>query len=159
MYLSEVCRIINAGPPSATFAITGVYVNMENFSHLTCILQMGVGAAATITVEKDADGSGAGTAIAFKYRMCNTAYNAAGGDTLADEVQIVGAGGVAMGATDNSFMVIELDAAELLDFTTTGAVSYPYVRVVATTGGAGLGNFIYILSGQRYKDAPSALTV
>lgn len=158
MYLSEICRIINAGPPATAATITGVYVNMENFSHLTAILQMGAGAAPTVTVEKDADGSGAGTAIGFNYRMCDTAYNAAGGDTLAAPVA-VGAGGVAMGATDNSFMVIELDAAELLDFTLTGAVSYPYVRVVMTTGGAGLDALIYILSGQRYKDAPTALTV
>jgi hypothetical protein len=152
MYLSEICKIINAGPPSATFAITGVYVNMENYSHLTCILQMGVGAAATITVEKDADGSGAGTAIAFSYRLCDTAYNATGGDTLADDVLIVGAGGFAMGATDNSFAVIELDTDKL-------GADYPYVRVVATTGGAGLGNFIYILSGARYKEPATALTV
>ena len=154
MYLSQICKIINAGPPVDVnpASLDCVYVNMENYSHITMIFQMGVGAAPTITIEKSATGSGAGTAIAFSYRLCNTAYNATNGDLLAAAVLIVGAGGVALGATDNSYMVVELDADVI-------GTTYPYVRAVATTGGAGLFACIYVLSGARYKEPGTALTV
>lgn len=154
MLFTEIHKIINAMPPHSTNGgIGGVaaYVNMENYSHLTVVVQMGVGAVSTITVEKDADGTGAGTAIVFNYRMCNTAYQTAAGDLLG-ALTAAGVGGIATGTTDNSFMVIELDACEL-------GTEFPYVRIAATAV-AGVVGAIYILSGARYQEpTPTALSV
>lgn len=146
MFLSEICKIVNGMPPHSTdggLAGVAAYVNMENYTHITMIVQQGVGAASTITVEKDANGSGAGTAIAFNYRMCNTAYQAALGDLLG-EATAAGVGGIATGTTDNSFMVIELDSDVL-------GAGYPYVRAAASAV-AGVIGIVYILSGARYKE-------
>lgn len=154
MLLSETHKIINGMPPHSTdggLAGVAAYVNMENYSHFTAIIQQGVGAASTITVEKDANGAGAGTAIVFNYRLCNTAYQAAAGDLLGD-LTAAGVGGIATGATDNSFLVIELDAVEL-------GTEFPYVRIAATAV-AGVIGAIYILSGARYQEpTPTALSV
>jgi hypothetical protein len=148
MFLSELTKIINAGPPQDVnpASLNCAYVNMKNYTHLTAILQMGAGAPPVIKVEKSANGVGAGTPITFKWRKCNVAYGAAGGDTLAALAAATGgAAGEAMGATDNSFAVIELEASELLP-------EFPWVRVVVTTGGAGLFSCIYVLSGARYQE-------
>ena len=157
MYLSEVCKIINAGPPvdTNTAGLDGAYVSMKDYKHLTAIIQSGVsaGAVSTITVEKDADGSGVGTAIGFNARLCSTAYNAAGGDTLA-AATAVAATGQAMSTTDNTFVVIELDADEL-----GGAHQWVRVRL-SDPGAAQLASIIYILSGPRYAETTaSTLTV
>jgi len=159
MYLSEICKIVNALPPIGLDGgpMGAAYVNMGKYNHITMIIQGGVsaGAVSTITVEKDADGSGAGTAIAFSYRACLTAYDAAGGDTLAAPVLIVGAGGVAMSGTDNIFYVIEIDAADL-------GPTFPYIRAYFSDAAAAqLGSCLYILSGARHQGLvnPTALTV
>jgi hypothetical protein len=152
MFLSQICKIINAGPPvaNAPAVMDGVYVNMKNFAHLTAIIQTGVGAPATVTVEEDADGSGAGTAIGFNYRLCDVGYNATGGDILGN-VTAIGVGGIALGGTDNSFLVVEVDAAN---------PDKPYMRVRLSSVTA-YESMIYILSGARYQDpnTVTALTV
>lgn len=155
MYLSEICKIVNGFPPHSTdggIGTDGAYVNMENYSHITFIVQMGVGAVGTVTIEKDANGAGAGTAIAFNYRMCNTGYQTAAGDLLADPVA-AGVGGIATGTTDNSYMVIELDS-DVIGY------AYPFVRLCCTAV-AGVIGAIYILSGPRYasKAPATALSV
>lgn len=157
MYLSEVCKIINAGPPvdTNTAALDGVYVSMKNYKHLTAIIQSGAsaGACSTITVEKDADGAGAGTAIGFKLRVCATGYNAAGGDTLAAAVSVE-ATGYGMSTTDNTFYAIELDADEL-----GGAHQWVRVRL-SDPGASQIASITYILSGPRYAETTaSELTV
>lgn len=147
MYLSKICKIINAMPPHSTDGgLAGVcaYADLKNFSHITIVVQTGVGAPATVTIEKDANGSGGGTAIAFSYRLCTTAYNVADSDKLAEDVLIVGAGGFAMSGTDNTYAVIELDAAVL-------GTGYPFVRA-AVSAVAGVHSVIYILSGARYQE-------
>lgn len=151
MFLSELTKIINALPPiSEGGGNDAVYVNMKNFAHLTAIIQMGVGAEPTITVEKSATGVGAGTAITFNWRKCNTAFDASGGDLLgALAAATGGVAGEAMSATDNTFAVIELDAEEL-------GPTYPFVRVCVGVA-AGLIAIVYILSGARYKEPPTAL--
>jgi hypothetical protein len=153
LWLTEVGKIVNAGPPVDIngAGLDGVYANMANYGHLTAIVKLGVtGAATTITVEKDADGSGAGTAIAFRYRKEDTDS----GDTL-DALTSVAASGVACSTNNNIFYVIELDAAELGE-------GYPYVRVrLSDPTVATLADITYVLTGARYQQAtpPTALAV
>jgi hypothetical protein len=154
MYLSEICNIVNAMPPHSTGAGLGgvcAYVNMENYSHLTAVIQSGVGDPAVVTVEKSATGVGAGTAIAFTHRDCNVAYLTAGGNTLGVPTLIVGAGGFTMGTNDGNYSVIELDAIEL-------TADYPFVRL-ALSAVAGVHSVIYILSDARYKEPGIAVSV
>lgn len=153
MRLSEECKIINAGPPfdANGGGLDGVYINMENYKQFTAIVQLGVTAGTpVITVEKDADGSGSGSAITFHYRVCATAYNASGGDTLAADTT---SASLTVSATDNIYYVIEVDADEI-------GPSYPFIRVrVSDTGASDLASIVYILSGPRYamNVAPTAL--
>lgn len=153
LWLSEVGKIVNAGPPvdiNGT-GLDGVYVGMAKYGHLTAIVKLGVtGAATTITVEKDADGAGAGTAMAFRYRKEDTDS----GDTL-DALTAAEASGVVCSTNNNVFYVIELDAAELGE-------GYPYVRVrLSDPSQATLADITYILSGAAYQQAtpPTALVV
>ena len=86
--------------------------SMENWSHATIIIALGVtGAASTVTVKENtaADGSGA-TAIAFNYYGEATAA----GDTLGARTS-ASASGFATATTDGIFYVIELSAEELSD--------------------------------------------
>lgn len=154
MYLSEICNIVNAMPPHSTddgvIGGTCAYVNMENYTNLTAVVQMGAGAVSTVTVEKSATGVGAGTAIVFNYRICNVAYLSAGGNTLG-ALTAAGVGGIATGTTDNSYLVIELDAKEL-------GTEFPFVRLDLTHV-AGIHSAIYILSGARYQEPGIAVSV
>lgn len=151
-HLSQVCKIVNAGPPKDIngAGLDGAYVKLDTYGHLTAIVALGVtGAAATITVEKDADGSGAGTAIAFNYRKEDTAS----GDTL-DTLTAATNAGVATSTNDNIFYVIELDAREI-------GPDYPWVRVrVSDPSQATLCAITYVLSGARYQGdvPPTALS-
>lgn len=154
MYLSDILKIINAGPPidGNGAGLDGVYVNMENYKSFMAIVQLGVTAGTPIiTVEKDADGSGAGTAITFYYRSCTTAYNASGGDTLAARAT---SAALTANATNNIFYVIEVDASEIVD--------YPYLRVrISDVSSSNLHSIIYILGGVRYEqlNIPEAIVV
>lgn len=132
-------------------AVTGDYVSLKNYDHLTIVLDFGViGAATTFTVNKATavDGTGA-TAIGFHYWK-----NAATGtsDTLVEQTK-ASASGVATSTANNQMFVIEIDAAEL------GA--YDCVNVNLTDPGAEtLASGLYILSGGRFKQAtpPTAIT-
>lgn len=150
MYLSEVCKIINAGPPfdANGGGLDGSYVNMRNHRHLTAIIQVGVtaGAAPAVTVEKSATGSGAGTAIGFYLRECSTAMTAVLGDLLGT-LTLRASTGFGLTTTDNTFAVIELDVGEL-------GIGYNYVRVRLSDPGAGaLASICYVLSGARYQES------
>ena len=80
--IGEQCHVINAFAPldiNGAARVSDVW-SMENYSHATIIVQLGVtGAATTITVEECDDFDPTNdTAIAFSYYMEVTA----GGDTL-----------------------------------------------------------------------------
>ena len=160
MFLSELTKIINALPPIDLSGgpLATIYVNMKNHPHLTAIIQSGVsaGAVSTVTVEKSATGVNgvAGTPITFRWRKCNTGYDAANGDLLAAIAAATGGvAGEALSTVDNSFAVIELEASEL-------GPDYPYVRLCFSDAAASeIGACIFILSGSRYQEPPTALTV
>lgn len=159
MILSNLCKIINAGPPVdvGTAGLDGVYVSMANYNHLTAIIQLGTtsGAAPTVTVEKSATGSGAGTAIAFWLRECVTAYNASGGDTYYAALGLKLSTGYGITTTDNVFAIIELDASEL------GGSQYVRVRLSDPGVVNDFGSICYILSEARYPEAnqPEAIKI
>ena len=158
MILSEVAKIINAGPPidADTTGLDGVYVSMANYKHLTAIIQVGVtaGAGPTITVEKSATGSGAGTAIAFYCRDCVTAHNVAGGDTYYGSAGFKLSTGYGLTTDPNTFAIVELDGAEL------GGCQYVRVRLSAPAA-ATLLSLCYILTEARYAEEvqPQAIKV
>jgi len=158
MILSEVAKIINAGPPKDIngAGLDGAYVFMGNYKHLTAIIQIGVtgGAAPSVTVEKSATGSGAGTQITFYLRECVTAYNASGGDTYYGAAGFKLKTGYGLTTTDNVFAVVELDGSEL------GGYGYVRVRLSDPSAGA-LASICYILTEARYAEEvqPQAIKV
>ena len=154
MFLSELCKIVNAYPPlTGAGAKESVYVDMSEYTHLTAIIQNGIGGTSTITVQKSATGVNlaAGTAIVFNYRLCNVAHNAAGGDILGTLIAAPTNAGVAVASTDCAFVVIELNAIEL-------GIGYPYVKVCTDATQDAIA-MTFILSGARYQEPGTALTV
>ena len=124
--------------------------SMENWSHATIIIALGVtGAASTVTVKENtaADGSGA-TAIAFNYYGEATAA----GDTLGARTS-ASASGFATATTDGIFYVIELSAEELSD-------GYPWVTVhMSDPGAATFASINVVLSGGRYQEVEGATAI
>ena len=124
--------------------------SMENWSHATIIIALGVtGAASTVTVKENtaADGSGA-TAIAFNYYGEATAA----GDTLGASTS-ASASGFATATTDGIFYVIELSAEELSD-------GYPWVTVhMSDPGAATFASINVVLSGGRYQEVEGATAI
>ena len=124
--------------------------SMENWSHATIIIALGVtGAASTVTVKENtaADGSGA-TAIAFNYYGEATAA----GDTLGARTS-ASASGFATAMTDGIFYVIELSAEELSD-------GYPWVTVhMSDPGAATFASINVVLSGGRYQEVEGATAI
>ena len=143
MLLSQQVKLVNALPPIELNAAGGGdcdYVSLENYGHLTIVIQQGVvGAASTATVETHTTNSGAGTAVGFSYRAETTAA----GDTL-DDLTAVESTGIAMGTTNNTMYIIEIDAATL-------AEGSPWVRAqLSDPAGDSFGSVLYILSKPRY---------
>ena len=124
--------------------------SMENWSHATIIIALGVtGAASTVTVKENtaADGSGA-TAIAFNYYGEATAA----GDTLGARTS-ASASGFATATPDGIFYVIELSAEELSD-------GYPWVTVhMSDPGAATFASINVVLSGGRYQEVEGATAI
>ena len=124
--------------------------SMENWSHATIIIALGVtGAASTVTVKENtaADGSGA-TAIAFNYYGEATAA----GDTLGARTS-ASASGFATATTDGIFYVIELSAEELSD-------GYPWVTVhMSDPGAATFASINVVLRGGRYQEVEGATAI
>ena len=134
----------------AAGAQTSDAFSMENWSHATIIIALGVtGAASTVTVKENtaADGSGA-TAIAFNYYGEATAA----GDTLGARTS-ASASGFATATTDGIFYVIELSAEELSD-------GYPWVTVhMSDPGAATFASINVVLSGGRYQEVEGATAI
>lgn len=149
--LAEECHIVNALPPVDING--GKYTDvwsMENHSHATIIVQMGVtGAASTITVEQCDDFTPTtSAAIAFSYYAETTAA----GDTLGARTSATTAG-FASSTNDNIFYVIEVDAAQL-------SAGYPCLRVAFSNPGVStLANVCVILSGSRYAGDQNATAI
>ena len=151
--IAEECHVVNILPPVDidAGAQTSDYFSMENYTHATIILTLGVtGAASTVTVEESTTNAGAATtAIAFDYYAETTDA----GDTLGARTAATAAG-FATSTNDNVTYVIEIDATQLTQ-------GYPYLVLKMTDPGAAtLASAVAVLSGNRYAQAvtPTAIT-
>ena len=130
---------------------TGDAFSMENWSHASIIITLGVthSTGSVITVYECADNAATDdVAIAFKLASEVTA----GGDVL-EALTAVASTGFTTTTNDGCLYVIELDAADL-------SAGYPYVVVkAATPGGSTIASIVAVLSGGRYASgiSPSVL--
>lgn len=149
--IAEELHVVNALAPVDINGGKSTDVwSMENYSHATIIIQLGVtGAASTVTVEECDDFTPtSNTAIAFAHYDEETA----GGDTLGAR-EAATASGFSTSTNDGIFYLIEIDAAELSD-------GRPNLRVVLSDPGAStFGSVCVILSGSRYAEEESATAI
>lgn len=149
---AEMGHVVNVLPPvDISGGKTGDIFQMENWSHASIIIQIGVSAAAFTKILlyecTDASATGA-TAIAFNYYAETTAA----GDTLAARAAATTAG-VTPSANDNIMYIIELDASELSD-------GYEWVQLSLTnTTNSVLASAVAILSGGRYQEDITATAI
>lgn len=131
-------------------AVSSDVWSMENYSHCSILIALGVtGAASTVTVEEcDNFTPTTHPAIAFSYYAETTDA----GDTLGVRTAAA-VGGFSTSTNDNVFYVIEVDGSQLSD-------GYPNLRVSMSDPGAGtLVCVIVILSGPRYAEEQSASAI
>lgn len=150
--IAEEGHIVNILPPiDITGGVTGDIFSMENFSHATIIVQVGVSAAAftKIIVNECTDLAGTGaTPIAHSIYKEETAL----GDTLGARTAVLAAG-TTPSANDNIFYVIEIDAAEL----TSGS---HFIQLSLTNGANSvIASAVAILSGARYAGDQNATAI
>lgn len=150
--IAEMGHVVNVIPPvDITGGVTGDRFSMENYSHATIVVQVGVSASAfTKIIVRECDAATAGTAtdIAFAVYKEETAL----GDTLAGRVAVA-ATGVTPSANDNIFYVIELDARELTD-------GFQWIELALTNGSNSvIASAIAILSGSRFANDQSATAI
>lgn len=150
--VAEHGHVVNLKPPIDISGGEDCDVfSMENYSHASIIIQVGVSAAAftKIIVNECTDFSATGaTAIAHTIYKEETAA----GDTLGAGVAVAAAG-TTPSANDNIMYVIELDDAQLSD-------GYQFVQVQLTNGvNAVLASAVAVLSGARYGSAQSATAI
>lgn len=150
--LAEVGHIVNILPPiDITGGKNGDVFSMENHSHATIIIQIGVSSAAftKILVNECTSLAGAGaTAIAFNVYKEETAA----GDTLGARTAVTSAG-LTPSANDTIMYVIELDAAELSD-----ASHFVQLSLTNTTNSV-IASAVAILTGARYGGEQSATAI
>ena len=122
--------------------------SMENWSHATIILTLGVtGGTSDVTISESTTAA-AGTDIAFKYAIETTAL----GDTLG-ALTACASTGFTTSANDGVIYVIEIDAADL-------SAGYNWICVtLATPGAATFASAVAILSGGRYACDESATAI
>jgi len=150
--IAEACHVVNAIAPidiNGSGASSDIWT-MENHSHCSIIVTMGVtGAAVTITVDECDDFTPTNsTAIAFSYYAETTAS----GDTLSAKTAAT-TSGITGSTNDGIIYVIEIDADELTD-------GYPCLRVVLSDPAAAtLASAVAVLSGGRYAQEASATAI
>jgi hypothetical protein len=142
---------VNGGADSDVFSL-------KNFRHATITLSFGVvndSADATITLAECDDFTPSNsTDIAFSYRL----EDVASGDTLGDLSSAASTGltlksGGDIGITDNKYLVIEVDAAEL-------SSGYPNLQLsISDPGASVLACGIATLSQPRYVDEDDATAI
>ena len=147
--IAQEGHLVNVlAPVDLTAGGTGDAFSMENWSHASIIISLGVthSTGSAITVYECADNAaGDDVAIAFKY----AAEVTAGGDVLEALTQATSSGFTTT-VNDGCLYTIEIDAADL-------SAGYPYVVVKygATGGGATYGSIVAVLSGGRYASGIS----
>jgi len=143
--VAEQGHVVNLIPPiDINGGANGDVFSMENYSHATIIVQVGVSAAAftTIKVNECTSLAAAGaTSIAFSVYKEETAA----GDTLGARVAATAAAGVVPSASDTIMYVIELDAAELSDLS-----HFVQLALANASGNSVIASAVAILSGARF---------
>lgn len=137
-------------------ATTSDVVNMEAYSHMTIIVQIGSQskAAGVITVESCSvlGGGGTNTKIDYSAYKCETQFGAANDDVLGARVAIDDTTGIVPPINSTGiFYVIELESSQLI------ANHVGFRLCVASAGAASIGSAVAILSGSRYA-APQSPT-
>lgn len=148
MILTENQHIVNAIAPDADVfsgTVGSDVIDVKNFSHVTFLVQKGVGATGTqtLTVLACDDTTPTTTsAIPFKYRACTS------GDTFGALTDATTAG-FATTAGSNQMYAIEVDISEL------GDTGYNYLQLnsVEVVDSPVDGGVLAILSGPRYAKA------
>ena len=138
-------HVVNALAPVADAFSGTVYtdiINMENFHHISFLIQIGVGATgtSTITIEACDDVSGSNvTAIPFHYQACVS------GDTFGATTAATSAG-FTTAAGSNKMYKIEVDNQAL------ASTGYGYIRLkaVEVVDSPVLGGILAVLSEPRY---------
>ena len=149
--LSQVGHLVNIIPPiDINGGVTGDVFSMENYSHATIVIQVGVSAAAfTKIILNECTSFGAAGATAIGYSLY--AEETAAGDTLA-AVEAVAAAGKTPSANDNIFYVIELDASELSD-----GSHFVQLSLTNASGNSVIASALAILTGARYAPGATAI--
>jgi len=151
MRLPEQAKLVTAFVPVDinSTGVSGDYVSMKLYDHVSIIVQAGViGAAATISVYKATDISGTGATLFSADNWYTIGTNSS--DTL---TKGTAASTIGTGTTDNQMRLIEIDAEELGD--------YDCVQVrMSDPGDPTVVSGLYLLQKPRYKGAamPSAIT-
>jgi hypothetical protein len=139
-------------------AITTSVINMEAYSHLSFIVNIGVAsrAAAVITIESCSalGGGGTNTAIDFTVYKGETIAGATNWDVLGAAVAVDDVTGVIPPAVSTGiFYVIELESTQLV------ANHVGFRLCIANAGDAQITGIVGILSGARYKYPQSVTAV
>jgi len=150
--IAETCHVVNILPPiDITGGATSDVFSMENYSHASIIVQVGVSAAAfTKLIVEACDNFTPSTHTDMAFNVYKEETDS--GDTLGTRVAVAAAG-VTPSANDNIMYVIELDAAELGDGTDK-------LRLEITNGvNSVIASAVAILSGSRYAGDQSATAI
>jgi hypothetical protein len=135
--------------------------NMGLSEHVSIIIQFGVfGATAPTSIQLVANASitqsltspPGGTAIPFRYYFANELAAGTLNDQLSPPVYAAAAGllAAAISKLNNTFLVIELDSAELDFLGDSDKADFPYLQVVITNGAfPTLCSAVAIMSGVR----------
>lgn len=149
--------VVGAVPIDTTgAAVTGDYVCMKGYSHLTVVIMKGAWAGGTpaVTLKQATDVAATGEkALGFTKQFSGTALTA---DTLTSNT--VSSDTFSLSATANVYHVIEVDASSL---DVDGGFDCVRVGIATPGSNADLIAVLYILSGARYPEnvsaAPSAI--
>ena len=141
-YLAEEGHVVNALPPQDVNggAQSDVF-SLEKHSHASIVVALGATSGTpTLKVQACDDFAPTNTEdLAFTYY----AETDSGGDVLGSK-QNASASGITVTSNDNTFYVIEIDAAELPE-------GKPNLRVTLSNPGAScLASVVAVLSGSRY---------
>lgn len=152
LVLSEAGHFVNVIPPiDITGGVAGDRFSMENHSHASIVVQIGVSAAAfTKIIVKECDAATSGTATAISHKLASE--ETSNGDTLS-ALADVAAAGQTPSANDDIFYVIELDAQQLSD-------GFNWVEVELTNGvNSVIASVVAVLTGSRYAESAGATAI
>jgi hypothetical protein len=154
--VAEQGHVVNILPPiDITGGVLSDRFTMENHSHATIVIQIGVSAAAATAIIVNECAAFTEPSPATKNAIAHSIYKeeTAAGDTLGARTAVLAAG-TTPSANDTIMYVIELDARELAD-------GFPIVELEITNASANsvLCSAVAILSGSRYGNTLSATAI